>query len=78
LTYTVASSGDTAGCSVSPTGVVSFSASGTCIIDVNSAAQGAYGAAAQGEQVLTVGAVLIPTPPTPTPQKAVPPLSACS
>ncbi len=46
--------------------MVRFSASGTCTIDVNSAAQGAYGAAAQAEQVLTVGAVLISTPPTPT------------
>jgi uncharacterized repeat protein (TIGR01451 family) len=56
LTYTVdGSASDTANCSVSGLGVVSFSALGQCTIDVNSGVTENYAAAAQAQQVLTVG-----------------------
>jgi hypothetical protein len=55
LVYKIDSSGNAAGCTVDSSGKVSFTGLGHCTIDVNSAAQGTY-AAAQAQQVLTVGA----------------------
>ena len=57
LAYTVDGTAlNTAGCSVSPSGVVSFTSRGTCTIDVNSGGTENFGAATQAQQVLTVGA----------------------
>jgi hypothetical protein len=70
LVYTVdGTATDSAGCSVTSAGVVSFTGLGVCTIDVNSGATENYGAAAQAQQVLTVNT----TPPPPPPVSPAPP-----
>jgi ice-binding like protein/fibronectin type III domain protein len=55
LAYSVDSvASNTAECTVDASGNVSFTGTGTCTIDVNSAADWAYLQASQGQQVLTV------------------------
>ena len=62
LLYTVDGvASDTAGCSVSSTGVVSFTGLGVCTIDVNSGADGTYAAAIQAQQALTVPSTSVNT-----------------
>jgi hypothetical protein len=66
LVYTVdGTATDSAVCSVTRTGVVSFTGLGVCTIDVNSGATENYGAAAQAQQVLTVNTTPPPPPPPP-------------
>ncbi|MFL6100468.1 MAG: hypothetical protein ACJ71T_10995 [Actinomycetales bacterium] len=45
----------TSGCTVSPTGLVTFTAAGSCRIDANQAGNATYSAAAQVSQTVTVG-----------------------
>ena len=55
ITYSIASTGNTAGCTVNATsGVVTYANAGTCTVYANSAATTNYAAAAQVQDVLTI------------------------
>jgi len=54
VTFSIDSASTAGACSISSTGVVTFTAAGTCTIDANQAAGDGYAAATQAQQVITV------------------------
>jgi hypothetical protein len=54
VTFTIDSASTAGACSISSTGVVTFTAAGTCTIDANQAAGNGYAAATQAQQVITI------------------------
>ncbi len=62
VTYSIDASSTPGACSVGSTGLVSFLAAGTCILDANQSGDGNYNAAPQAQQ--TINVVGVPGPPT--------------
>ena len=62
VAYSIDNSSTAGACSVGSTGLVSFLAAGTCILDANQSGDGNYNAAPQVQQ--TINVVGVPGPPT--------------